>query len=264
MDRRIGLILCLLLIIAAFVPLTLSVYARRSGEKPPLERRVFIHYRRGFGKPEGTPGRGPPLKEEDHSKHYRLLGKGVKWKDTPVVYYIDPDNPQGLDAEFICEAIFLAAEEWDEGLYSQLTGSETGWGGVSIELFADDFVVIYDATFDTDAPDGRNEILFGDYPEEGVIAVTVVWGYFSGPPSEREIIEFDIMFDIDYLWGDADVDSGVMDLQNIATHELGHGIGLDDYYQCELETMYGYSTYGETIKRDLYYGDIAGVQELYG
>ena len=87
----------------------------------------------------------------------------------------------------------------------------------------------------------------------------MVWGYFSGPPSEREIIEFDIMFDTDYHWGDADVYWDVMDLQNVATHEFGHGIGLDDYYECELETMYGYSTYGETIKRDLYYGDVAEV-----
>ena len=48
------------------------------------------------------------------------------------------------------------------------------------------------------------------------------------------------------------------------THELGHGIGLADIYDCELETMYGYSTEGDIIKRDLYDGDIAGLQKLYG
>ena len=55
-----------------------------------------------------------------------------------------------------------------------------------------------------------------------------------------------------------------MDLQNIATHEFGHAAGLDDYYQCDLETMYGYSYYGDIEKRDLYDGDIAGIQKLYG
>ncbi|MFQ6053626.1 MAG: matrixin family metalloprotease, partial [Candidatus Bathyarchaeia archaeon] len=109
--------------------------------------------------------------------------------------------------------------------------------------------------------------------QEGVIAVTVVWGYFSGPPRQREIVEFDIMFDTDYTWGDAGDtsetmlgDTSMMDLQNIATHELGHGLDLDDLYDSSAseETMYGYSQNGETKKRTLYLGDIAGIQELYG
>ena len=37
----------------------------------------------------------------------------------------------------------------------------TGWSGVSIELFKDDYEIVHDATFDTDATEGRNEILFG-------------------------------------------------------------------------------------------------------
>jgi len=248
--------LIFLLSIIASISFIASAYAIKPDNVPPrLEKRVFIHYRKGYGKPDWTPGKGPSPKEEDHSRHYALLGKGVKWKTTAVIY-VDPDNPQGLEETFIINVIRISAEEWDDGAYSN-------WGGVEMNLF-DGYIVIYDATFDDDAPDGRNEILFGDYPQEGVIAVTVVWGYFSGPPSQREITEFDIMFDTDYAWGDATIDPTVMDLQNIATHELGHGAGLDDIYNCELETMYGYSNYGETIKRDLYLGDIAGIQELYG
>ncbi len=60
--------------------------------------------------------------------------------------------------------------------------------------------------------------------------------------------------------------SGVMDVQNIATHELGHGFGLADLYkeaQSE-QTMYGYGSIGETEKRTLESGDIAGIQVLYG
>ena len=56
-----------------------------------------------------------------------------------------------------------------------------------------------------------------------------------------------------------------MDLQNIATHEFGHGAGLDDLYEdsCSEETMYGYAENGETKKRTLGSGDIAGIVELY-
>ena len=56
-----------------------------------------------------------------------------------------------------------------------------------------------------------------------------------------------------------------MDLQNILTHELGHCAGMGDLYQTDAieETMFGYSDEGETYKRDLYKGDIAGVTNLY-
>ena len=75
-----------------------------------------------------------------------------------------------------------------------------------------------------------------------------------------------MLFNTYYPWGDAVASgSSVMDLQNIATHELGHSAGMDDLYStsCNLETMYGYSTEGETIKRTLNAGDIKGIQALY-
>ena len=126
--------------------------------------------------------------------------------------------------------------------------------------------VDYSSSWDSDAPDGRNELLFGDYEKDGVIAVTIVWGYFRGRPSNRRIVEFDILFDTDFTWGDAVSNPAVMDLQNIATHELGHGVGLADLYDtvCIEETMHGYSNYGETKKRDLNAGDKIGIQNLYG
>lgn len=211
---------------------------------PGLQRVIFIHYKKNFAK--------PPWAGVNGDECYAFLGKGVKWKELPISYAIDPQNPQGLSQEFITSAIYAGAEEWDNH--------------TSSELFSDTYAIIYDGSFDTDAPDGRNEILFGNYPKEGVIAVTVVWGYFYGPPSERKIVEFDIMLDTDWAWGDATLDSTVMDLQNIVTHELGHGVGLDDVYatECSEVTMYGYSNYGEIKKRTLEQSDITGLQALYG
>ena len=56
-----------------------------------------------------------------------------------------------------------------------------------------------------------------------------------------------------------------MDFANIATHELGHSVGLDDLYddKCREQTMHGYADYGETKKRTLEAGDIAGISKLY-
>jgi hypothetical protein len=74
------------------------------------------------------------------------------------------------------------------------------------------------------------------------------------------------MFDNDFIWGNADINPAVMDFLNIAVHEIGHGFGLDDLYTLGAmqETMYGYSTEGETKKRTLNTGDIAGIQAMYG
>lgn len=81
-----------------------------------------------------------------------------------------------------------------------------------------------------------------------------------------------MVFDDEYTWGDAGPtsetelgDTSIMDLQNIATHEFGHAAGLDDLYEssCSEETMYGYAEAGETKKRTLNDGDIAGITELY-
>lgn len=210
---------------------------------PGLERIVYIHYEKDFAKPPWAGG-GKGKKEP---KCYGFLGRGVKWQELPVNYVVH------LDVEAtVPGAIFASAEAWDDS--------------TSRDLFSDSYVVDKTATWDGDAPDGRNEFVFGDYPDDRVIAVAVVWGYFSGPPSMREIIEFDVMFDIDYTWGDADLDPDVMDLQNIATHELGHGAGLADVYEdaCSEVTMYGYSGYGETKKRTLETPDITGLRKLYG
>jgi len=54
------------------------------------------------------------------------------------------------------------------------------------------------------------------------------------------------------------------DLQNIATHEFGHWVGLDDLYDDSDKdlTMYGFSAGGEVKKRSLGTGDITGRNEL--
>ena len=113
--------------------------------------------------------------------------------------------------------------------------------------------------------DGKNEVYFGSISEPGAIAITIVWGYFRGPPGARELVEWDMVFDQqDFSWS-SNGDANRMDFENIATHELGHAAGLDDLYtgECAEQTMYGYAAEGETKKRTLEAGDIAGISELY-
>jgi len=239
---------------------TVIVPDQATDNSPVLGKAIFIHYRKGFAKPcnnDGIcdPDEGPWCADckkaggkEKGPRCYGFLSKGAKLKSAKSLTI----NPE-LDTSVILNS----ALEWDSN--------------TSVVLF-DGYATDPTADWDSEAPDGRNEFSFGDYPQSGVIAVAVVWGYFSGPPQTREIVEFDVMFDTDYSWGDAGPtsetelgDTSVMDLQNIATHEIGHGVGLDDVYEsaCSEVTMYGYSTEGETKKRTLADPDITGIQKLY-
>lgn len=202
------------------------------GENWDLERVDFIHY----VKPTS------PAKTRAETC-YKLLG--VKWNTLPVNYIINPLN-SGLSEEFVTNALLTSAETWDLK--------------TSKELLNDIYSVDYTAQYGIQ--NFKNAIVFGDYADSNVIAITSIWFTRVG----KQIVEFDIMFNTKFAWGDATLNSNAMDLQNIATHELGHAIGLDDIYSsaCSAITMYGYSFYGETQKRTLEQADITGLQKIYG
>jgi len=109
--------------------------------------------------------------------------------------------------------------------------------------------------------DFKNSVVFGDYPDSSAIAITALWFSRKG----KQIVEFDIIFNTRFSWGDAAVNPSLMDLQNIAAHEFGHSVGLDDIYsaECSTVTMYGYSWQGDIQKRTLEEPDIAGLLRMY-
>lgn len=59
--------------------------------------------------------------------------------------------------------------------------------------------------------------------------------------------------------------TSAMEFGNIATHELGHSVGMGDLYTdaCSMQTLCGYAGSGETNKHSLEDGVIAGVRALY-
>jgi len=204
------------------------------GENWDLERVDFVHY----AKPAN------PVKPPKTETCYKLMG--VKWGTLPVSYIINPTNEDGLSQSFITSAISVSAETWDNA--------------TSKELFNNTYAVDYGVQYGVQ--DYKNAIDFGDYSQDDVIAVTSIWYTRIG----KKIVEFDIRFDTDFIWGDAGSNPSLMDLQNIATHELGHAVGLNDIYSgsCSYVTMYGYSTEGDIGKRTLEQPDITGLQTMYG
>ena len=216
-----------------------SLHASGSAAKNSIKddiERVDIEYK---AKPEN------PAKPARTDPSYKLMG--VKWdRDTlPVTYIVNPANPYGIEGDAFVSDMGIATEVWDDETATELFNApnrvDTAVYGVL---------------------DGKNAVAFGNYPQDGVIAVTSIWYNRK----TKSIVEFDMLFDTDFNWGDAKKNPVLMDVLNIATHEFGHSIGLADLYSSSYaeQTMYGYATEGETMKRTLESGDIAGLEKMYG
>lgn len=238
------IVLCLLVGIAAIATAT-AENPKGLQDKGPLEKVTFIHFKKDNAPAMPNWAKGKP----GGTSCYAFLSKGAKWKTTEP-YLTNPSNSDSLSETFVQAAVGAGVAEWET-----FGGNIFGSGSID-----------YNASYNNGSLDGKNTASFGLYDNPNVIAVTTVWGYFSGPPQTREIIEWDLLFnDASFAFGDATVNPALMDLQNIATHELGHSAGLADLYNtCIEETMYGYSDFGETKKRTLNTGDIQGIQKLYG
>jgi len=211
----------------------------------PVEARIVFHHRPGHNGGPGGGGSGG-----GDSTCFTFISKGAKWKATEQ-YVLDPTNDDGMSNAFVTTVTAASLDEWDDEVTTDVFGTQ-------------DTTLVVDG-IDTVAPDGKNEIMFGSIGGSGTIGVTIVWGIFSGPPRGREIVEFDTIFnDGDFNWGDATVNNSLMDYQNVATHEFGHSAGMGHPQDnCIEETMYRFGSVGETLRRDLFTGDIAGINKLY-
>ena len=110
--------------------------------------------------------------------------------------------------------------------------------------------------------DGTNAILWKRL-SPSTIGVTYVWYYTA----TGEVAEVDTAFNSRYPWaifsssgGECQSTPDAYDVQDIATHEFGHWVGLDDLYSDADKdlTMYGFGAGGELKKRTLGTGDADG------
>jgi hypothetical protein len=183
----------------------------------------------------------PPTQETDT---YRLVVGGLRWAgDDPAVDCVV--YTQGAPAGAF-GAISPAFTEWDGWTSADIYGSITESGENPPGIAADEVNTISWGTIDGPG---------------GTIAVT----QFRYWVNTRELIEFDIVFDSDEDWSTTG-DENAFDIQNVATHELGHSLVLDDLRSPRdgALTMHAYTWPGDIAKRDLGSGDILGIRAIYG
>jgi len=225
--RKLFVSLVLASLVATMIGI--PVAASQPSTLPKLEKVTFVHYANSSSKPVW----------DDTVTDYKLIAGGVKW--TSIISYSVNPNESGLDPEVVRSTLEASSETWDNA---------TGF-----ELFAAPTI-----TFESVVSGDRKNTVGWGLLSSGIIAVNQLWYN----PATKEIVEFDVIFNTGYPWG-TDNSTNKMDLQNIATHELGHN-GLGDLRSPKDQalTMYAYSALGETIKRTLGNGDTLGSQKLYG
>ena len=209
---------------------------------------AIVHYRSANASARASKARAP--------KCYGFLANGAKWKSVEP-WFVNPSNGRGLGGSYVLSNLASNVSKWEDA-----TDGTLGNGGANV--LGDGYFATGTLVADTVSPDNLNEVYFANVADPGAIAVTIVWGIFSGPTFNRKLVEWDQVYDdFDYDWS-ASGELGKMDFENIATHELGHSVGLADLYNtCTEETMYGYADYGETKKRDLNSGDVQGMNAMY-
>ena len=215
----------------------------------PVKGYLFVHYEKGNSKKVLEPAEAEIPALTGELCYNFVFGTPISWTGEPESYVINPKNKNGFEFDEILSVFETSILTWesvvpDYGIIGD--GSKT------------------DVRFRGTRLDGINSVRF-DNLRRGVIGMNIIW------TNGLELLEWDQIYSNRFDWSldcvpDGEDCSSKMDLQNIVTHELGHAIGLGDLYnsECSAQTMYGYSNYGETTKRDLGVGDKAGVNVLYG
>jgi len=170
--------------------------------------------------------------------------KDVKWNASEAHYFINADGGPANSVS----AFQAAMQTW------------TNITSVNFALIYDGTTKLRPGQGPYQHPDGTNLIAFAPLGTNGTLAETLL--FYN--PLTGQLTETDITFNTSYPWA-TNGSAGAYDLQNVATHEMGHCHGLEDLYSDgdKYKTMYYTSNVGETSKRILSRDDINGVTYLY-
>jgi hypothetical protein len=212
---------------------------------PGMSERVFIHLPRTY-KPNHL-GTCVPTTNSTVNDYglagWHIPAGGITWKL----------NPSTVPASVGVSAALTA-----------MTNAFSTWTGADSQK-----VFVYGGTTSVTRQrlDYVNAVLWGRV-SGNAIAITYIRYYTS----TGVVADVDTVFNSRSPWAVFDATNGdqcqstpdAYDVQDIATHEFGHWVGLDDLYSSVDRdlTMYGYGAGGELKKRTLGLGDINGTNAV--
>lgn len=206
----------------------------------------------------------PPDNNAPNGKYAYL---GDRWitatpQNPEIRFYLTagdgPFQDEGLDRAAFKSSVSAAAKTWDQALpYTNLFYREGYIGDTTANHYIRNRI---------------NTIGWGDLTKKGAptsaAALTTTWlkdiyGAQITYPIKGRIDEVDITFNSNtwFEWTTSG-EANKIDVQTVALHELGHGVGLWHVTQDTTEIMKPAVGLGE-VKHDLGTGDISGIQLLY-
>lgn len=184
----------------------------------------------------------------------------VRWNQMPIRYFVNESNAPTVTGTQFREAVQRAFGAWQAISTATI---RTEFQGTTVAS--------------PNAVDGRTTLGFLDRSDlDRVLAATS----FILNSSTGEIVEADIFFNTRFVWSTAAAgESGKVDVESIAVHEIGHLIGLGHSAIGETELLPGGGrrvlgsgavmfpiafTAGNVGERSLLPDDIAAAVDLYG
>lgn len=205
---------------------------------------------------------------------------GWRWADNVQIQYQLSTNLIGSstssNAKLWAREISEGANEWDLNTAKNIfKGSDTANTPGSTNVLMFTTKVPKPGVYQGGIGDGKNNYMALTKAVTGsTIAVAWTWYYpelyVYGPDGTRynKAAESDIYFNGNKQWRAATAESTAtyykFDIRTIATHEVGHTLGLADLYGSEdkSKTMYGYNN-GQ-VDWSLGNADLLGLWKLYG
>ena len=178
----------------------------------------------------------------DGTYAYSYMTAGIKWRTFPVTFAIDPTNSH-MDATLAKGSIRKVFSTYDAQINPTITNFKEAATFSSAQI-----KISWRAM---DGPYGQLGYTSYSYrlDTKALLSATIYFDSgdrFFAFPTER-----------------CSASGTYFDLQNIATHEIGHAMNMG-HVSDRLQSMYPTSYAGETLKRSLGNGDKQGIKSLYG
>ena len=173
-------------------------------------------------------------------------GKELRWTSLPMKFNIEQGTLNGMSAAQCQQAIRAAYQTWANVSCSYFTASDLGLvGGGS-----------------ANTGDHKNSNSFPSFWKASFPSNALGFTRTIYDPASGKILDADVFYNPNNVWSNTGAANAV-DLQAVATHEIGHEMGFN-HSPHTTATMYYAVGKGNTGPRSLHSDDIAAVCYSYG